>query len=164
MLTTKLKNCTNEMNDWGQQLRNKYRREIEECRAKLELLRNTTIGSNQGRFEEVNRRISILLAQEEAFWKQRATVYWLRDGDTNSRFFHATASARKKRNEITKLKNEEGNTMDSQHELCDIAMSYFKQLFSPGQQSTDTVLDYIAPTITDINNEQLIAPFQIKEF
>jgi hypothetical protein len=152
------------MNEWGRQLRNKYRIEIEECRVELEFLRNSSNDSNHGRYEEVSRRMSILLAQEEAFWKQRAKVYWLRDGDTNSRFFHATASAKKKRNEITHLKNDEGDTVDSQHEICEVAKAYFDQLFSPGQQSNNDVIDYIAPSITEFNNDQLMAPFQIREF
>jgi hypothetical protein len=36
-----------------------------------------------------------LLAQEEAFWKHIAKVISLKDGDTNSRFFQAMASAKR---------------------------------------------------------------------
>jgi len=36
-----------------------------------------------------------LLAQAEAFWKQIAKVIWLKVGDTNSRFFQATVSAKR---------------------------------------------------------------------
>jgi len=55
------------------------------------------------RYEEVRIKMGRLLAQEEAFWKQRSKVYWLKDGDTNSRFFHAMASAKRRRNNIMKL-------------------------------------------------------------
>ncbi|MCH80235.1 hypothetical protein A2U01_0001001 [Trifolium medium] len=161
---TKLKNCTNELNEWGRQLRNKYHAAIEDCRNELEGLRNASNHGGSTRYEEVQRKMSMLLAQEEAFWKQRAKIYWLRDGDTNSRFFHATASARKKRNEITHLKKDDGQVAQNQHEVCEVAKNYFEQLFSPGQQGHDTVLNYIIPSITEADNNQLTTPFQIKEF
>ncbi|KAL8545720.1 hypothetical protein ACS0TY_005735 [Phlomoides rotata] len=41
-----------------------------------------------------------LLLQEEAHWRQRAKVYWLRDEDFNTNFFHQTASARRRVNKI----------------------------------------------------------------
>ncbi|GAU36460.1 hypothetical protein TSUD_166260 [Trifolium subterraneum] len=163
-VTTKLKNCTNELNEWGRRLRNKYRVEIEECRNELDSLRNACTHEDSTRYDEVRRKMSMLLAQEEAFWKQRAKIYWLRDGDTNSRFFHATASARKKRNEITQMKKDDGEVIQHQHEVCEVAKNYFEQLFSPGQQGHNTMLDYIMPSITEENNNQLTSPFQIKEF
>ena len=47
-----------------------------------------------------------LLIQEDAFWRQRAKVHWLRDGDLNTKFFHAAASSRRKVNKITSLVEE----------------------------------------------------------
>jgi len=47
-----------------------------------------------------------LLIQEDAFWRQCAKVHWLRDGDLNTKFFHAAASSRRKVNKITSLVEE----------------------------------------------------------
>ncbi|MCH90734.1 endonuclease/exonuclease/phosphatase family protein [Trifolium medium] len=81
-LLVKIQHCTDDMNEWGRQLRNTYRIEIEECRRELEMLRDSDQHMQGTRYEEVRRRMSVLLAQEEAFWKQRAKIYWLREGDT----------------------------------------------------------------------------------
>lgn len=59
-------------------------------------------------FEEKNK-LNELLYHEELYWKQRAKAHWLTEGDTNSKFFHAAASKRKKMNHIHHLINNEGD-------------------------------------------------------
>lgn len=53
-------------------------------------------------------KLNNLIAQEESCWKQREKVYWLRDDEMNSRFFHSYASARKKINTIVSLTHDDG--------------------------------------------------------
>lgn len=48
-------------------------------------------------FEE-KEKLNELLEHEESYWKQRAKLFWLKERDTNSRFFHVQASKRKKCN------------------------------------------------------------------
>ena len=50
-----------------------------------------------------------ILEQQECFWKQRAKQYWLRDADSNTRFFHLFASSRKKTNKIVSLRDASGH-------------------------------------------------------
>lgn len=52
-------------------------------------------------------KLNALLLQEEIYRKQRAKLFWLAEGDENTRFFHAYASARKKTNKISYLINSE---------------------------------------------------------
>lgn len=97
------------MDAWGRTLRSRYRDEIQACRRTIDEILSTQRGSEVSMLVEAKMRLSNLLAQEEAFWKQRAKVFWLRDGDTNSRFFHAMASAkRRRRNIISKLIRDDG--------------------------------------------------------
>jgi len=66
--------------------------------------------------------MSRLLAHEKAFWQQRSKVYWLRDGDTNSRFFHAMASSKRRRNYILEIQNK-GAMINTQQGICEVAMN-----------------------------------------
>lgn len=61
----------------------------------MEGLREETSHEAFGRYIEVQAKLRQLLSQEESFWKQRSKVLWLKEGDSNSRFFHATAYTRK---------------------------------------------------------------------
>jgi hypothetical protein len=75
--------------EWGRKLRYKYRDAIEECREEMERLRGSVQSSQVARYEEVRNKIGVLLAQ-------RSQVYWLKEGDTNSRFFFMQWQVRKR--------------------------------------------------------------------
>lgn len=41
-------------------------------------------------------RLNEILLHEKVYWKQRAKIFWLEKGDSNTKFFHASVTARKK--------------------------------------------------------------------
>ena len=52
---------------------------------------------------EINRlrgEINDLLDDEEFYWGQWAKAHWLKEGDRNTKFFHAQASEMRKQNTI----------------------------------------------------------------
>lgn len=53
-------------------------------------------------------KLDELLSHEEVFWRQHLRVLWLKDGDRNSKFFHQSANARKAKNRIVKLQDDQG--------------------------------------------------------
>ncbi|XVF47268.1 hypothetical protein PTKIN_Ptkin03bG0095800 [Pterospermum kingtungense] len=81
------------------------------------------------------------MQKEKVFWMQRAKVNWLRDGDKNTKFFHAQASKRRKKNFIKGLKNNDGFWCGDQETIESIAKSYFQQLFdSQGPSDAEVLL------------------------
>ncbi|KAF4363008.1 hypothetical protein F8388_020524 [Cannabis sativa] len=56
--------------------------------------------------------LNSVLLQREIFWKQRSKQLWLREGDSNSKYFHASATSRRRRNSIQKLKDSDGVWVD----------------------------------------------------
>lgn len=124
----KMEDCSHAIDTWGRKPRSRYKLEINKCKAGLELLCDSTDSEAKARYKEVNGRLSSLLTQEEAFWRQQAKVHWLRDGDTNSKFFHARASARRRRNAILSLQRDDGSVVSSQGEMGSVAHTYFTSL------------------------------------
>ena len=57
-------------------------------------------------------------------WKQRAHVWWLLEGDRNTRFFHLMASVRKKANKIKELRREDGSVVEKK-DLTNYVCAYF---------------------------------------
>ncbi|MCI54315.1 hypothetical protein A2U01_0075564, partial [Trifolium medium] len=73
--------------------------------------------SNMSRFQEAQQQHAKVLIQEEAFWRQRAKMHWLKDGDLNTKFFHMSATARAKVKKIEKLMNDENEIVTEQQNL-----------------------------------------------
>jgi hypothetical protein len=66
----------------------------------------------EGRSEEhektLKEEINILLEQEYDRWRQRAKEKWLKNGDKNTKYFHACVNQRRWSNQILQIQNEKG--------------------------------------------------------
>lgn len=90
------------------------------------------------------------LREEELFWKQKSRATWLREGDKNTEFFHATTKQRRARNRITKLKDVDGSwtLKEAGQKIERAATSYFHKLFSSSNPSEyEEALQYITPQV-----------------
>lgn len=55
---------------------------------------------------EKRGKLEELLMQEEAYWRQRDKSFWLLEGDSNSKYFHAFATTRRRTNFVHYLNNK----------------------------------------------------------
>lgn len=53
-------------------------------------------------------KLNDLLHKEHIFWKQRSKIFWLTDGDLNTKFFHQQPSNRRRKNVLKGLINDDG--------------------------------------------------------
>ncbi|KAL4317972.1 hypothetical protein GQ457_18G007610 [Hibiscus cannabinus] len=79
---------------------------------------------------ELKSELNCVLEQEERFWHQKSRSAWIANGDRNTRFFHASTLARRKRNSIRMLRIGDGAWCDGSDQLRVHAVEYFKLLFS----------------------------------
>ncbi|XP_074363628.1 uncharacterized protein LOC141704240 [Apium graveolens] len=115
-------------------------------------------------FEERDK-LNELLLHEEMYWKQRAKIFWLKDGDANTKFFHAQATKRKKLNHIAYLVTDSGDKVDDHERMCMLTKEYFQNVFSEGDSGDNTPTDSTElPVITELQNKELTAELSFEEF
>jgi hypothetical protein len=112
-ITYKTAQCADKLKWWGRRKRMKFKKEVSECSEEMERLRGCHDSINSGRYKEIQEKHARLLVQEETYWKQRAKMHWLKDGDMNTKFFHMSASTRQRAKRIDKLVNDENRTVTS---------------------------------------------------
>ena len=81
----------------------------------------------------------------------------------NTNFFHAATSARRKASAIDKLHDDQGIWHEERQEVCNIAFSYFTNLFSASDGAFDPVLDVVDSKLSAVNNGILLKPFTKEE-
>ncbi|KAL0430466.1 UNVERIFIED_CONTAM: hypothetical protein Sradi_0672600 [Sesamum radiatum] len=80
--------------------------------------------------ERVHRQIEESHVREMIKWQQRSKIYWLKEGDGNTKFFHSYASVRRRQNFISRLKDDEGVWRDAKADIHGVLLQYFRQIFS----------------------------------
>lgn len=71
-----------------------------------------------------------VLEQEESLWFQKSRCAWFQGGDRNTKFFHLSTVVRRRRNKVVLLRNKEGCWIEDKDQLKELAVSYFKKLYS----------------------------------
>lgn len=91
-------------------------------------------------------------------------MFWLEEGDSNSKFFHASASTRNKLNHISYLKTEAGEVVDTEQGMYAVVNEYFTNVFASSSDNTQLRQDNEERVITDNRNKLLTADVFFEEF
>lgn len=75
----------------------------------------------------ISKKLILLLKQQRIYWKQRGKIRWVKEGDASTKYFHAHATIRHRKNNITCLKDSLGNTVYSHEVKADILWNAFKE-------------------------------------
>lgn len=148
---------------WGRSFFHKFIEKIKAHKLRLELLVDCTDEPSVQEYISEREKLNSLLLQEETYWKQRAKLFWLTEGDNNTRFFYASASAMKKTNKVEYLINEEGVKVEDQDGMCKVVIDYFTLLFT--MEGASVYLTGVRQmTVTEDQNRILMEDFTFDEF
>lgn len=96
---------------------------------------------------------------EEFYWSQKVRVQWLREGDNNSKFFHACTTQKRKTNRLVQLEKELGGWCEDDEKIVGEISTYYSDLFSSedggGWEEKENGINV---TITDFMNSHLVKP------
>jgi hypothetical protein len=105
-----------------------------------------------------------LLEQDKLKWRQRAKEHWLQLGDKNTKFFHASATQRKRKTEITTVQDIAGRTCATPIAVQEAFTGYFQSIFTSTEPTC--IEDSIATVSCQVSsqmNEQLLKEFTAEE-
>lgn len=116
------------MAKWGRQFFHKFREKVKHQKEVINNLVNKEDDESVKHYFEEKEKLRQLLLHEGTYWKQRAKVFWLEEGDSNTRFFHAAASTRKRMNHIARLKTDSGEFTSDHADMCQLITRYFRDI------------------------------------
>ena len=98
------------------------------------------------------------LKRKETYWAQNSRAKWVKEGDKNTKYFHAIASSRKRRNRITSL-SANGTVIENFVGIQKEAVSFFKKKFQEDYSSRPIFTGLNFRTLSEEQAASLIAPF-----
>jgi mannosylglycoprotein endo-beta-mannosidase len=122
VITDKLKNLRYALKKWHVSLaRIKYL--IQNCNKVILYLdtleENRPLYNPEYNFRNILRvHLDELLLAECNYWRKRCTIRWIKQGEDNTKIFHAMATERYRRNNIAMLKNSEGIEISDHQEMA----------------------------------------------
>ena len=164
-VVSKLEACQYKLMQWS---KHSFCNVFVELKEKRKLLQAAEREAAQGKNTEVlmqlKSEVSELLRLEEKMWQQRSHVHWMVSGDRNSKYFHNRASQRFRRNNISELRNSEGELVSGDENILAMVIDYYSSLFtSSGPVGIEDVVQFTKLMVTAEMNSNLIGSFSREE-
>ncbi|XP_016473910.2 uncharacterized protein LOC107795741 [Nicotiana tabacum] len=113
---------------------------------------------NRQRLQQVQAEMIKYLALEEEFWRQKAGMLWFKDGDRNTKFFHAQVNGRRKRLKLSRIQNSLGNWIEEDHLIAEEAIKFYKDQFTESVVPNDFyILNHVPSMVDSDQHERLMA-------
>jgi len=147
--------------DWSRNILGDLEKNIKCAKKNLEACRKLEINRrNIAREEILKYKLEKLEARRELYWCQRAQTHWLKNGDRNTKFYHAFASERRRRNRIKKLVRDGGGTVEDEQGIHNLITNFYKDLFcSCAGNRYNELLSQVEPKVAPLMNQILMKDF-----
>ena len=164
-VTEKLSTLQSSLNNWAKRNFGSIIKQTTALRKQLEHLWVQHVTAERDReIKAVARKLDEVLHREEMMWRQRSRALWLREGDKNTQYFQRKATWRRKKNTISKLKDERGTWIEERSKLQEMTTRFFKQLYTK-EDGVDpkAIVDSLNVRVTNEINTSLVKEFTEKE-
>ena len=152
-----------ELKLWSKQAFGGREKKLKKLLAELKTYKdNNNHYSSGDQVKLLERQIDDLLIDEEIYWRQRSRAVWLQEGDKNTKFFHSKASARKRKNWISGIVDENNRWSEKAEDIERMFCEYYHNLFTstnPSQQHLELALRNMPHKVSAEMNSHLDQPF-----
>uniref|UniRef100_A0A803QEG0 Reverse transcriptase domain-containing protein n=1 Tax=Cannabis sativa TaxID=3483 RepID=A0A803QEG0_CANSA len=131
---------------------------IKDLECKLNTLQRLPVGSRDWKVEcEVRKALNEALERREIYWKQRARVSWLREGDKCSKFFFLSATIRGRRNAIESILDSNNVWLTRRSAIGNEFTRFLKDIFTDtGSGSGLNCSNMINDCLSPMEKEELV--------
>ncbi|VFQ98258.1 unnamed protein product [Cuscuta campestris] len=100
--------------------------------------------------------LTVSLNREVSFWKQKANIKWMSEGDCNSKFFHSFVKHKRSKLTIRSIQDANGNHHSTQEDISREAVNYFSECYTTvNHPDTALITNFIPQVIDDLHNQML---------
>ncbi|XP_049368153.1 uncharacterized protein LOC125833035, partial [Solanum verrucosum] len=104
------------------------------------------------------------LKMEEAILKQKTRLQWFKDGDANTKYFHAFMRGRRRRLFLHKICTENGVWIHGEEQIAQASCDYYPQMFTGQYERIDeSILQLIPSVVTHEHNKRMQVMPNIEE-
>ena len=160
-VTKRITSCKVRLLKWHNSKIGNAKKKIVEVKEELERKKEQLRETAKGEIANLKKRLAKAYQEEEMSWSQKARLQWLREGDKNSKYFHAVVNGRRRANRMNQLQKGDGSWTKSEQEIGQEIAKYYRQLFTASiaaarEDSIHEILEGIPTTITEQMNKILI--------
>ena len=127
-------------------------------------LSKTSPANDTALIQEINSKLNEAYLAEEAYWKQRSRLLWLKLGDRNTGFFQASSML--PANSFSVMEDAEGVMCYKEEEISKVIVKYFQEMFTSmgsSRNRAETVRRALHPMVSEEENNTLIASPSTRE-
>ncbi|KAF7143968.1 hypothetical protein RHSIM_Rhsim05G0086500 [Rhododendron simsii] len=141
-----------------------FRRKIDQVTTEVKVLESDGREHHLESISALEDQLAREWEQEELYWKQKSHKKWLKLGDRNKSYFHASTVERRRRNHVSGIENEQGVWVSDQQSIATEVQKFFTNLYvSEGVHDVQQVISSIPTRITADMNNKLLKPFSTGE-
>lgn len=161
-ITEKTSRVSRDLELWNKSTFKRADLQIKKLKKKLLKLENSAVSDNRlVELRDRRNQIDRLWEQEELFWKARSRLKWLKGGDRNTKYFHATTIQRRACNRVSRIKDANGIWVDIILEIQNMITRHFADLFETSNpQHIEEVTTIIQHRVSRSMNEGLLCPIE----
>lgn len=162
-LTDKIMFTAEVLARWGKEITSSFKTRIKKLKKVMQCTKGRKDDHSIKMYQDSAKNLIEVYSEQEVFWRQRCKQLWLKEGDSNSKYFHAATKSRRKVNKITELANNRGEMVGWVTGLEETMVDYFSNLFAATNAECAPVIDCVTKLVTEDHNTAMLSDVQPKE-